>query len=1168
MGTIQASPWEPISAYDAPEVVLSQVLHGTFSARGGYNAVFNPSALSPIERETYVQQMKQAAGRNPVTDTLIEVAMNPFVWLSFLTSPLGAEVAAGAARQAGGLYQVAAKYSPWVRKYGGLLHSLGAMHPNEILADTASSQAINEIPGIRTLLHAEEAGSLNAQPLIDHMGLGKIPGDALNFENIKDPAVAEKVKRAMTAMYLQRVRAGEEVMRPIAGANVTVPALVDPARLSAAMSELGDAGKSALDGMDRAMKQRWIRVAGVDTTENLASLKFVADENKIAAMANGASKGRGILNAGLSKETMDRMYAGAVPDDLLDAVRAGEVTPADFKKLVATEIESRMDPNYFPRNNWEPVNSVSTGYASTPEQKLARGMRPTASVSARQNPFESFHPEDLNYIKREFGATPQLEEMIRRAEGQLASGEPVKFLRLNPSKMLRRYFDDTSSTYSLFGAPVSEATLQTQKLNYDKLVAKGLLPESQKGMPSMFEKSIATGEASDIRAPFMDNPHAPNGRWTYSDVLFQDFVMAQDPYAKNVMGKFILPSVVGVSDTKRHVTTAALMQAKRGFLSVLEGPIGESIAKSHPMGDGFIKQASEWAASETGFQEANDTAQGLAKYLYVTHQGLNPASMSINMLQPMIGASTQLGLANVLKGYGSAFKGMLGYVSDRAGQGFKAIGEADKMGLIEKHFPMAAYVDSTGRKINLLGIGPNPFESVDGVSFGRGLADQQQSTSEKIFSWMMKGFEKTEWMNRAVTADAVRHRWRELGMEFDSPAGSAVFERDVRRAVQETQFASSVANTPLAFQSGDPAIGGPMGKILSNPLGRQYLPFLLRSMTGQWAVGPRLANSVRKWGVTGMTTEGALAATAHDLLRMMGNSALVYEVGKASLGADLSRGLGANASVGVFGLDKAAQGESPMFLPPAADIPMNMLVGFMSDDVTKIQQAIPRLIPGGIALSRLGGILPEIPYLPSASGLQRTYADWKTRTPEGLVPMFKGDGTLIGYEEPRSLVLRGLGADLGSFTKAGQFDRFIQKNAEEIAGVRRQAINAMLNGDTAGFDAAKAQFQKRFGMPLVFSRSQMQEAIKLRDVPRPERMLDRLPVELRPQYLQMAAATDPSRFGITPEQLVGGRSSAARGRRPSTVDPEVLAQLRAEMSQRDRLPEAAKEAVFSGYSGF
>jgi hypothetical protein len=1168
MGTMQASPFEQIAVYDAPEVILSQVINGTFSARGGYNAVFNPSALSPIERETYVQKMKTAAGRNPVTDTLIEVAMNPFVWLSFLTSPLGAEAAAGAARGAGGLYQVAAKYSPWVRKYGGMLHSLGAMHPNEILADTASSQAINEIPGIRTLLHAEEAHSLNASPLIEKLGLGKIPGDALNFETIKDPETAARVKRAMTAMYLKRVRAGEDTIRPIAGANVPVSALVDPARLDAAIGELGDAGASVLDGMDRAMKQRWIRVAGVDTPENLASLKFVADENKIAAMANGASKDRGILNAGLPKETLDRMFAGAIPDDMLEAVRAGDVSPTHFKNMVTAEIESRMDPNYFPRNTWEAVNSVDNGYASMPEQKLARGMRPTASISARQNPFEDFHPEDLNYIKKEFGATPQLEEMIRRAEGKLASGEPTRFLRLNPSKMLRRYFDDTSTTYSLFGAPVSEATLQTQKLNYDKLVAKGLLPEAQKGMPATFEKSILTGEASDIRSPFLDNKHAPNGRWTYSDVLFQDFVMAQDPYARNVMGKFILPSVVGVTDTKRQVTLAALMQAKKGFQSVLEGPLGDTMAKAHPMGEDFVSKAKAWAMSETTSADASGTAQEIAKYFYVTHQGLNPASMSINMLQPMLGASTQLGLANVLKGYGTAFKSMFGYISERAGQGFKAIGEADKMALIEKHFPMASFVDSTGRKVNLLGIGPNPFESVDGVSFGRGLADQQQSTSEKVFSYMMKGFEKTEWMNRAVTAEAVKHRWGELGMDFTQPATRAVFERDVRRAVQETQFASSVANTPLAFQSGDPAIGGPMGKVLSNPLGRQYLPFLLRSMTGQWAVGPRLNNSVRRWGITGMTTEGALAATAHDFLRMMGNSALVYEVGKASLNADLSRGLGANASVGVFGLDKAAQGDSPMFLPPAADIPMNLLVGFMSDDVLKIQQAIPRLIPGGIALSRLGGILPELPYLPSASGLQRTYADWKTKTPDGLVPMFKGDGTLIGYEEPRSLILRGLGMDLGSFTKAGQFDRFIQKNAQEISGARSQAIQSLLNGDNAGFESAKASFQKRFGMPLVFTKAQMQSAIKLRDVPRPERMIDRLPVDLRPQYLEMAAATDPSRFGISREQLMGGRSASARGARPSTVDPETLANLRAQLQHTDRMPETAREMAFTGFTGF
>ena len=51
---------------------------------------FEQSGLSPQERTAYTDRVKKALGGSPVGDALIDIASNPLVWFTFLTTPAGA----------------------------------------------------------------------------------------------------------------------------------------------------------------------------------------------------------------------------------------------------------------------------------------------------------------------------------------------------------------------------------------------------------------------------------------------------------------------------------------------------------------------------------------------------------------------------------------------------------------------------------------------------------------------------------------------------------------------------------------------------------------------------------------------------------------------------------------------------------------------------------------------------------------------------------------------------------------------------------------------------------------------------------------------------------------------------------------------------------------------
>ena len=83
MSQIQASPFGPLHFYDAPEVALTQIMDDEATFGSFVNTFFSPDTLSPIERDSYADRMKEQLGydKKGVGSALVDVATNPLVCL-------------------------------------------------------------------------------------------------------------------------------------------------------------------------------------------------------------------------------------------------------------------------------------------------------------------------------------------------------------------------------------------------------------------------------------------------------------------------------------------------------------------------------------------------------------------------------------------------------------------------------------------------------------------------------------------------------------------------------------------------------------------------------------------------------------------------------------------------------------------------------------------------------------------------------------------------------------------------------------------------------------------------------------------------------------------------------------------------------------------------------
>lgn len=836
--------------------------------------------------------------------------------------------------------------------------------------------------------------------------------------------------------------------------------------------------------------------------------------------------------------------------DVLDLPFA--ITPAGFAKNVTNIINKTLDPStYVPRNVIEVLGAK--GVPLTPDQVrgLKRGPQifSTGRAVPRAKADVFLHPEDMERGMRTMGwSSPEFMQLYKtnkeRLEARLASpamggiGEAVVH-RIDPILAMERYTKDMDESYALFIAPVSEEAIAHQHKYWSQL------PADKK---AAYHRPTMTGvERARVGVPFDDiekfegGIHAPMGGFNNADMLWAEYNLMGNAHAQSMLADVLLPTTLGRLTSAQHtgrLAASAMQQAAKWIRST---PVKKWAEESGEWGKHFGRKLDMMADLPL---EKLMTSRDIANWLYVTHLGVNMSSVLLNLMQPLLMGGPMVGMDNLIYGYKKAFQELGQYYKARRGMGLR-ISDAAKENVIRDTFRWANYQGK-----DLLDIHPNIHHTVDAIVEGQ-MSYVPPSWREYLMKDApMKLFEKAEWLNRLVMS----HATERMVTKMNPLMKEADIARNVHDFVRQTQYGAHVMNTPLAFLPHKPVAGGGQSSwIFSDPTFRQFMTFPLRTATGFFYTPSLLA----KEGVEGMKRGWPIVVAN---LRAAGYGAVAYELGRDLVGGDVSRGLYPQAAFDIIQGDRFIEGTDaafPVQLPPVLDIAATFGQWIMGPkDADVLSRWVSRTaIPGGVALRRLTSMIPspdqDWPLGRLARQMQSFYVGWDEPRVDGLVPVYKPDGTIVSYQKPQTMILRALGMDMRKFATDAQMDRWLAKNRDESSRIKREFISAVLNQDWSHADGLAGQYQKKYGIPIKLTRQQLASQMRTRTITRTERLLDRMSPDLREQYAQAIQHKAPQ-LGLSPEQLAQPTSTQrteAGAQRPTPLSPEAQKYLEAYMSQ-------------------
>lgn len=505
----------------------------------------------------------------------------------------------------------------------------------------------------------------------------------------------------------------------------------------------------------------------------------------------------------------------------------------------------------------------------------------------------------------------------------------------------------------------------------------------------------------------------------------------------------------------------------------------------------------------------------LAGYFYVTTLGApNVLSPIVNLSQTLTTTIPVLGVKDTMAGMDRVWRGIGIYLRERrAGQ---SAGIA-----FDRAFPqfsrMAFDVDPLSREA--LGTAMDNAYGALGPSASR--------ATHKTKSALMWMFSRTERFNRLVAFEGGSHKaLRELaGTTWRNPltGESHVLRRgDTRLGDAAAEFGNEVARMT---QFG----GGP----LNLPAGIVNWPAPLR----QFASFPmRFANFAVNTATTlGAAEKAGFAGRNYGTLgRLMLGSGLLYGAGREFFDADLSQGL----LWGALPLPRDAGPFAPLpIVPPAVSILGAAGLAVARGSTEELQGVLPLLIPGGIGLSRLSQVAAPS----AAKAFMRPYADYDGALPDGRVPIYSRDDTLIGYQSPVQLWARAVGLGDVTGTREAQVTKYLLRQRDRIRDFRRRYVDAAVANDTRTVDAVQQEFRKAYpGMGDIQLKKSDLRAVQLRrEIPRLERLMRQLPEEYRQQFaavVSTALAGVPAQefLGVDPMLLGNVRGADAARARPAT----------------------------------
>lgn len=1156
--------YNEISIYDAPGVLIQQARSGLLTPTSVRRTFTAPEELTPLEREEF---LAPSADTDPFTKMLLGVGGNPWFWLMFLTSPVGAN----AIRSGTSLFGVAKKFASQQKASRGIMDYLrsslemfrGTAIPSvslgvsETLTNMTYGARAELLPARKALIeklnrmagsnkikslnpgdyhpHSKEheivrrwntLAAVKAHGLdrpdsavvpylkfnyryrlantngeikslsLDDLGLPESEGAKMfNAEAIRQQAMRENNDLLRKVWYpneggVQSEFTSKEAFLKEHGSFIEVaglkkgsksakqPVLMDPGLLQRELEKFGPESEDFLEISDHIRKKAFVNALG-DAEYFKQTGGFKPDRDKVARLAGSFSRysneegmsvrlgattlqGKEAILALLGHDRFNLLvrHPQDVREKLILDVLSDLTTPDQWGRLWGSRNFFEANLIQFPNGEWRPP--------PLREADVARNLNaaPWAATSAMEDRFIPLTEREMWINNQDLAAmrewgylSPDGEKhaknVVQASQEAFDNGKTLLGLRLDYDSMHERYLHN-----------MHQATAyDTMQATPEMIAADRAAIQNLSGGVLGRKTVIGPGREVSISQELNVNNLGEDGlrMVTPGTIMDRTYAGEQSPLRQATIREVVIPGSLNNSGVEYMALYNSQIRAKEYAKWFAGSPVGKLIAKTGTRGSDFINRLNEFADFATHTNRV-DMMGSMAKWLYATHLGVNVNSMILNLTQPFLLAATIGKPTEIIGAFADSFKDMMKYAELRAAKGARFLDPEEKLQLIKQAFPYANY---EGR--NLIGIGPELHDILDSqLTPGKGFVD-------RVTDMALKGFEKTEWFNRNTAA----HLYARVARRHGGPINTA----DLQQFVLQTQFGQHELNTPYLFTRAP----------LNNVLLRQFMTFPLRSLTGVIDVFPRLGGE-----------QNYMKGLARVALRGMGMSAFIYESGKALAGADLSRGLFASATTDLFGGERLLEdGNEWIPVPPVVDIPIDFLRAVGAGEMDDLGRSISRMVPGGVAINRALGVMPELPRSPLAGvpgSLQSTFADWSNPTPEGLVPVFKGDGTMIDMRSPSELVLRGLGADMGRWQAQGALDNFLVKQRDQILEARLNFMRQLAANDMRGAMRTKAEFERRFGLPLTINELQLRSFLKNRATSRTERVFQRIPSTERQLY--------------------------------------------------------------------
>ena len=1210
--------YEPMGPLDAPELAVSMALDGELTARGLRLAMFDPAGLSPAERETMAVKVKKRTGDNPFTNALTDIVMNPLTWFYFATSPTGMGALGTTSKL---MFQSSKRLANFLKENGTWMQRLGTSTGLQATSEGASGSVLSAIARFvqgRRDIELQTLGPSH-QAMLEANGIKR-----LDWRKISDPVQKDKAYKLSVALdgYLRGIDKEQIEFRSF----VTPENFKKPPRITGLTKDDAVSWQQIgilPGGLGKTPKNSKVWIAAIThapvTSQNMEeivrslggeeavnygkALKSHLDEVKRMTWGRDDVKEfvpdpDKLLRAWRMAEDPAFQNAPATLQEGIGLMRAfmgpGRTGPhaLGFDKWLELVTKAGFQPleseGYLPKNIFETYKDGKSIQRFVDFKGLDR-FHPASGSISRTRMAPVWHPDDLRTLEQLVGPSDKLAEMIgtadRHMQRSFKRGEGVRFLRMNPDAAVQKHTLSMNAAAALSDRITTDSGMSVLLANQEAinkgLYSKdGLLP----GTKPLFGKT-ATGQELSMRESIqkhLADGNEPMGGFSMADALAADMVHMRNKYTLNRMADIYIPRVLGMNPKIAHTALYdQLLAMKETTYNLTNTSLFKKIESMGGYPATAVQKMRQWGESVNVPGEVGYTVGGLTKYLYATHLWGNAGLALLNITQPLGPTLTTYGVKHTAIGMWHAMNDLGRYITLRAEQGFRSLNELEAEAVKKQAFRLA----TTGPDgTDPIGIRTKVHEVLEGQFSNAGVTlAKQKSFYNRFIDAGLYLFQKTEWFNRLSTGYTHLSWAKEAGhLPADLDLGAANLTQRLRghstaiaemsRSVQEFQFANDVLNLPDIFQP---------GQLLGNPLMRQFAGFVTRSTMIPFSLSPQLAGGVRFW--RGTQKEIGLPPGLVDFGRILGASAVIYELGKNFIGSDLTRYTGyAQVTSGYPFLreGKVDPNEDGLpVVPPVIDIPMQGFKSLLTGDLELFKRQALRLVPGGVAAGKFAkygwpgvtGLYSQLGVkegdeqvqafgsrIDPKTGLPGTpQADYRNITPDGRVPFYSPDGTLIDYRSPMQLILQGLGFPVKD-TEVPQLDRFLTRNAEEIASYRQDAIDKMLSGDMAGYESVAEQFGRRFQfkgedgqnrpLPLAISQSQIEARRKLHEQSRSDRIAGRIPSDIRAQYEGMVNAYDPYRNAEQATQ------SPAQQRREQSVG--------AETSSR------AEERPFSGFGEF